>query len=124
MEADEVMKLFDSCWFELEILKKRPVSLKSSSFSANPDHEIQEKPSKPELSRIQTIHIRSMSDQFDSMTSFKYDSLSPDTVLFTSKLQTILSGKEVTEIESPKQRNLKIEVLPKKNTQSKKKEKK
>ncbi|KAJ7947150.1 DUF1685 family protein [Quillaja saponaria] len=83
--------------------------------------KFKKKPSKPELSRIQTIHIRSMSDQFDSMTSFKYDSLSPDTVLFTSKLQTILSGKEVTEIESPKQRNLKIEVLPKKNTQSRRK---
>ncbi|KAG2719137.1 hypothetical protein I3760_03G255200 [Carya illinoinensis] len=40
-----------------------------------------------------------MSDQLSSKASFDDASLSPDLVLLTSKLQTILSGKEVTEPE-------------------------
>ncbi|OIW00516.1 hypothetical protein TanjilG_24246 [Lupinus angustifolius] len=57
--------------------------------------------SEPKLARIQTNHSRSNSDQ--SLTSFKHghDSLSPTSVLLPShqKLQTILSGKEVTDSE-------------------------
>ncbi|KAK4275128.1 hypothetical protein QN277_018263 [Acacia crassicarpa] len=110
MEAEDVLKLYDSCWFEVEIFKETP---NSTSYKANPEDEIEEKqipspdsPEPPKLSRIETIHTRSMSD---SIISFNLDSLSLDTVLlFPSKLQTILSGKEVKdtdpEMEPTKQR--------------------
>ena len=76
MDEEEVMKLFDYCWFELQIFTKQPNLSKSSSFEANPDNEIQEKPSKPEISRISTLHTRSMSDQLSFKTSFEYGSIS------------------------------------------------
>ncbi|KAI9076866.1 hypothetical protein K1719_041170 [Acacia pycnantha] len=124
MEAEDVLKLYDSCWFEVEIFKETPNSNKSISYEANPEDQIEEKqipspdsPEPPKLSRIKTIHTRSMSD---SITSFNFDSLSPDTVLLVpSKLQTILSGKEVTdtdpEMEPTKQRTtLHLQDLPNK----------
>ncbi|CBI30714.3 unnamed protein product, partial [Vitis vinifera] len=57
MDAEEVLKLFDSCWFNLEIFKEQP---SSSSSKSNTDQQIQEEPSKPVLSRSQTRHIRSI----------------------------------------------------------------
>ncbi|KAF5474558.1 hypothetical protein F2P56_006447 [Juglans regia] len=100
MDAEEVMKLFDSCWFGVEIFEKQPNLHDSSSFEAIPENQIQGKPKKPELLRIPTLHKRSMSDQLSSKASFDDGSLSPDSVLLMSKLQTILSaGKEVTEPE-------------------------
>ena len=75
MDAEEVMKLFDYCWFEPQIFTKQPNLSNSSSFEANPDNEIQEKPSKPEISRISTLHTRSMSDQLSFKTSFGYGSV-------------------------------------------------
>ncbi|XP_057948249.1 uncharacterized protein LOC131143910 [Malania oleifera] len=98
MDAEEVLKLFDSCWFELEILKKEsPVS----NSEANPDEEFPEEPSKPEISRLPTVHVRSMSDQLGSTTSFELDCCaSPRSGLFTPSLQTILSGKEAAEVNS------------------------
>ncbi|XP_065628320.1 uncharacterized protein LOC136067028 [Quercus suber] len=105
MNAEELMKLFDYCWFEGQIFTKQPNLTKPSSFEANPENEIQEKPSEPEISRISSLHTRSMSDQLNSNTSFRYGSLSPNSVILTPKLDTNLSGKEVTESETPKQRD-------------------
>ncbi|KAJ9690735.1 hypothetical protein PVL29_013075 [Vitis rotundifolia] len=96
MDAEEVLKLFDSCWFNLEIFKEQP---SSSSSMANTDQQIQEEPSKPVLSRSQTRHIRSISDQLSYATSFNPGSFSPDTVL-EPKLQPIPSGKEIREEEN------------------------
>lgn len=106
------MKLFDSCWYEPEILKKTPNPSNSASSEANPDHRIEEKPSKPEISRIPTLLTRSMSDQLSSKTSFTSGALSPDSVLLTAKLHTIYSGKEMAESEQPKP--IGFEVLSKK----------
>ncbi|GAV57599.1 DUF1685 domain-containing protein [Cephalotus follicularis] len=97
MEAQKVMQLFDSCWFELEIFKKQPRSSKSTTFEPNPDHRIQEEKPETEIRRILTHHRRSMSDIITSKTSFMSGSLSPDSVLLSPKLHTILSGKEITE---------------------------
>ncbi|XP_062014696.1 uncharacterized protein LOC133731311 [Rosa rugosa] len=98
MEAEQIMELFDSYWFELEILKKQPFSANSSRFEAAPVHEIEEQPSKPEVLRIPSLHTRSMSEDLSSKTSFiNYGSLSPDSVLHRPKLTTIISGKEATE---------------------------
>ncbi|KAG6694931.1 hypothetical protein I3842_09G071900 [Carya illinoinensis] len=99
MDAEEVIKLFDSCWFGVDIFEKQPNLQDTSSFEAIPENQIREKPKKPELLRIPTLHKRSMSDQLSSKASFDDGSLSPDSVLLTSKLQIILSGKEVTEPE-------------------------
>ncbi|KAK9268088.1 hypothetical protein L1049_010527 [Liquidambar formosana] len=94
MEAEEVMKLFDSCWFRCEIFKKRP---SSSSSGINPDHQNQEKTFKPQISRLTTLHRRSMSDQLGSKSSLNSGSVSPDSALLAPKLHTILSGKEATQ---------------------------
>ena len=96
MDAEEVLKLFDSCWFNLEIFKEQP---SSSSSKSNTDQQIQEEPSKPVLSRSQTRHIRSISDQLSSATSFNPGSFSPDTIL-VPKLQPIFSGREIREEEN------------------------
>ncbi|XP_021602498.1 uncharacterized protein LOC110607652 [Manihot esculenta] len=98
MEAKEFIGLFDSCWFEMEILKNQSRLLKSSDADANPVHQNQEEASKPELYRVPTIISRSMSDQLWPKASFGSGlSLSPDSVLPTSKLQTILSDMEIEE---------------------------
>ncbi|RXH80398.1 hypothetical protein DVH24_041545 [Malus domestica] len=49
MEADEVMELYDSFWFELQIFKKQLVSSNPSNFKEHPNHEIEENASKPEF---------------------------------------------------------------------------
>ncbi|XP_057433502.1 uncharacterized protein LOC130726272 [Lotus japonicus] len=102
MEAEAILKLFDSCWFGIQNLKEQPSFLTSPSSHVNSDHLVKEGPSlEPVLSRIQTGHTRSMSDQLNSMTSFKHDSPSPDPAFFSPKLQTIFSGKDVTDPEGP-----------------------
>ncbi|KAK4271737.1 hypothetical protein QN277_020383 [Acacia crassicarpa] len=98
MEAEEVLNLYVSCWFELEILKENSSSCKTSSSLSNPDHKMEQDSSKTKLSHIKTKHARSQSDQLNSITSFKYDdSVSPDSVLLQADLQSILSRKEVTD---------------------------
>ncbi|KAJ8761990.1 hypothetical protein K2173_006592 [Erythroxylum novogranatense] len=98
MEAGDIMELFDTYWFETEILTKPPRSSLSLCSEANPGYPIQEKAQKPELSRVPTLITRSMSEQLHLRTSSgSCFSLSPDSVLCTPKLQTILSGKEITE---------------------------
>ncbi|KAM0967399.1 hypothetical protein EV1_022822 [Malus domestica] len=42
MEADEVMKLNDSFWFEIRIFKKQPVSSNPSNFEEHLEHEIEQ----------------------------------------------------------------------------------
>lgn len=110
-------KLYDSCWFELRILKEGPSSWKTSSSLSNPDNQIEKDSSEPKLSRIHTI-TRSMSDQLSSITSFEHESLSPDSVLFQPKLQTIFSGKEVTDPEVAEPAQEHVQVLPNNKTAS------
>ncbi|XP_002522240.3 uncharacterized protein LOC8275162 [Ricinus communis] len=130
MEAQELMDLFDSCWFEMEIFKKQFSLSKSSGFDGNPLHQIQEIPQKPEFYRVPTIISRSMSDQLWPKTSFSSGfSLSPDSVLLNPKLQTILSGKEITEegessITPLQTERLNVQESPKKKARSRRKGKK
>ncbi|KAL6198282.1 hypothetical protein ACLB2K_028074 [Fragaria x ananassa] len=98
MEAQQIMELFDSYWFELEILKNQSFPASSSRLEEELVHENQEQPSKPEVLRIPSLPIRSMSEDLSSKTSFmNIGSLSPDSVLHRPKLSTIVSGKEATE---------------------------
>ncbi|XWS12491.1 hypothetical protein CRYUN_Cryun37aG0093600 [Craigia yunnanensis] len=100
MESGEIMKLFDSCWFEMEIFKKQISPSTSTSFEPNPDSQVEENSSKPEFTRTPTLHTRSMSDQLSLSTSFiGSDSFSPNSVLYSPKLHKIISGKEITEEE-------------------------
>ena len=48
------MKLLDYCWFESQIFTEQPNLTKPSSFEANQENEIREKPSEPEISHIRT----------------------------------------------------------------------
>ena len=98
MESGEIMKLFDSCWFEMEIFKKQISPSTSTSFEPNPDRQVEENSSKPEFTRTLTLHTRSMSNQLSlSTSSIGSDSFSPDTVLYSPKLHKIISGREITE---------------------------
>ncbi|XVF40296.1 hypothetical protein PTKIN_Ptkin01aG0102100 [Pterospermum kingtungense] len=103
MESEEIMKLFDSCWFEMEIFKKQISPSTITSSEPNPDRQLEENSSKPEFSqfsRTPSLHTRSMSDQLSLSTSFiGSESSSPDTVLYSPKLHKIISGKEITEEE-------------------------
>ncbi|KAK7400178.1 hypothetical protein VNO78_11378 [Psophocarpus tetragonolobus] len=98
MEPETVLNLLDSCWFKVNILKENSILDTSIACSIeNFDYEVKEE--EPKLPLIRTSHTRSMSDLSMTTTSFNHDSLSPDSVLLSSKLQTILSGKEVTDSE-------------------------
>lgn len=92
--AAELLRLFDLYWFEYLVVGKTP---SPPSPPLDPDHE---PPLESKLSRLPTLHVRSLSDQLlsckEDFTTTPY-SLSPDSVLQAPKLQTILSGKEVEE---------------------------
>ncbi|XAR66592.1 hypothetical protein NMG60_11012874 [Bertholletia excelsa] len=107
MDPEEVIDLFDSCWFKLEILKN-PSQI--SSFETNPELQSQENEAEsvpvpvrePGTSRIPSMLLRTKSDQLSSMASFtSSDSSSPSSVLFAPRLETIVSGKETKEEEDP-----------------------
>ncbi|KAG5025213.1 uncharacterized protein LOC114423061 [Glycine soja] len=122
MDAEAVLNLFDSCWFEVNILRTNSSPHTSiTSYTENLDHVLKEE-KEPKLPLIRTSHTRSMSDQLSmTTTSFNQDSLSPDSVLLLHpKLQTILSGKEATDSEPDENPRTQVrphpEVLcPKKN---------
>ncbi|KAJ4843943.1 hypothetical protein Tsubulata_017593 [Turnera subulata] len=103
MEAEEFVELYDSLWFQMELFNKKQDSSTSLSKPEPNPPEIQEIPQRPELCRIPTKILRSMSDHLDTKAIFNSGfSLSPDSVV-TPKLKTILSGKESTEEEEEEQ---------------------
>ncbi|RYR35066.1 hypothetical protein Ahy_A10g050179 isoform B [Arachis hypogaea] len=107
MEAETVLKLFDSCWFGIQDMKEQEPC--SSSSHENTNHQTKEgisESEEPMLLRSQTIHTRSMSDQLDNRTcSMHDDSSSPEFEMLPSKLQTILSGKDITDTEQDERNN-------------------
>ncbi|XP_042492275.1 uncharacterized protein LOC122071879 [Macadamia integrifolia] len=115
MDAEEMLQLFDSCWwFGDEIsTEKQP----SASPATDPVHEIQSKTPKPAISRLPTLLVRSRSDDLSFQRSFKSDSPSPKSVILVPKLQPILSGKEVVEVaeSNTKQENIEKPVKRKRD---------
>ncbi|KAI3992018.1 hypothetical protein MKX01_014909 [Papaver californicum] len=97
MDEEQILNLFDSNWFYNDIITK-PFLI--SSFATNPDLEFTFKPLKPEITRIQSSLIRSVSEDLQSQTSFT--SSSPDSFLRPQQLRTISSRKEVSEEEEQK----------------------
>ncbi|XP_010246440.1 PREDICTED: uncharacterized protein LOC104589726 [Nelumbo nucifera] len=113
MDAEEVLSLFDSYWFDHQILTKKPPS---SPPVIDPVPEIQKEAPELEISHPPTLHVRYSSDQLSSKASFKSETLSPNSVLPTPKLETILSGKDATEVAEEITRHEEAEKPTKKAT--------
>jgi hypothetical protein len=111
MEHESFFNLFNSLWFELNIFNNKNSTNSEENLKDCQKNETSLE--QPKLKRIRSVHNRSMSDQ--SIKNFNNDSLSPDSVLISSKLQTILSGKEVTDIEDENIVQTTQTLLPKKN---------
>ncbi|KAK6141253.1 hypothetical protein DH2020_025008 [Rehmannia glutinosa] len=80
MEADEVMKLFDSCWFEHEILTH-----KHGSPAPKFEHQRMDE-SESMVFGVPNLQIRSVSARCLGLN---------ESVIIKPKLEKILSGKEV-----------------------------
>ncbi|KAF8409085.1 hypothetical protein HHK36_005158 [Tetracentron sinense] len=108
MDAEELLKLFDFYWFHHEIFTKNRSSLISET---DPVHQIHQELEEPKIFHLPSLHNRSLSDPLlSSKTSFSSESISPNSVFHTQKLQTIFSGKEVREFtdQTEKQEEIKI----------------
>uniref|UniRef100_A0A7C8ZX26 DUF1685 domain-containing protein n=1 Tax=Opuntia streptacantha TaxID=393608 RepID=A0A7C8ZX26_OPUST len=104
MEAEAVLNLLDSYWYDLDFFKRKPSSSSTRScLESHPVAKIPEKPSSnPELPSLPTIHTKSPSQKAEKITPIsqqRSDSASPNSVLLSPKLQTIFSGKESKEFE-------------------------
>ncbi|XP_060190324.1 uncharacterized protein LOC132619434 [Lycium barbarum] len=125
MEVEELLNLFDSHWFQSEILKpKQPfittnpeitpiletneqiILEQTPKLSRTPTFEPNEQiffEETSKLSRTPTFMVRSQSDKClsskDCIFSEKSQSPSPKSVLIEAKLQPILSGKEYNEFQ-------------------------
>ncbi|KAL0301413.1 UNVERIFIED_CONTAM: hypothetical protein Sradi_6418100 [Sesamum radiatum] len=101
MEAEEVLKLLDSCWFERPILGSKH-SLPSPA--AKIVHQKRDESGEPNTFRVPNLQIRSFSARclgVDARSYFKDtagNSTSPRSVIIKPKLQKILSGKEVVDL--------------------------
>ncbi|OIT33831.1 PREDICTED: uncharacterized protein LOC109205508 [Nicotiana attenuata] len=102
MDVEELLNLFNSYWFESEILKpKQPFSATTSKTKSNPNLESNEQIlEQPKLSKVPTFMVRSQSDQcLSSKDSSFHSENSPKSVLVEPKLEPILSGKEYNEFQ-------------------------
>ncbi|OWM78728.1 hypothetical protein CDL15_Pgr002899 [Punica granatum] len=120
-QEDFLLELFDSYWFQHTVfVGKRPAAERPTGADSEPkrlDESHEELIQKSELSRVNTLHVRSMSDHFLEVESGLTDSdslASPKSVLAAPKLQTILSGEEVTEFPAGDVVKETEQVLPKK----------
>lgn len=126
MAAEEIFELLDSYWFEHEIFTKK---VTASPQKTNPVLEIQQEVQKPKVSSLPILHVRSLSDYALASCKSCTTSFSSDHSLLTPKLQTIASGKEVTEFASERVNNeqheeMEIAVKPKRKNKMNKKKKK
>ncbi|XP_047148484.1 uncharacterized protein LOC124820766 [Vigna umbellata] len=104
MDAEQVLKLLDTFWFQTTIFTNKT----SSPFHATADTTSQSLvkevlPFDSKLIRVSTLQLRSLSDQNlgSSMGVFS-DFPSPNSVLTPPKLMPILSGKEVGDFPPEK----------------------
>ncbi|KAB1209765.1 hypothetical protein CJ030_MR6G005330 [Morella rubra] len=114
MAAEEgFLKLFDSNWYE-RIIFSEEVPLSRPGATTRSVHQIHaEIQAEPKLSRLPTLHVRSLSDQFPrSIASFSCDSVSPkaEAVVTTPRLKTILSGAEISESSLEKVKQEEVEM--------------
>ncbi|CAH9113630.1 unnamed protein product [Cuscuta europaea] len=82
MDPEAVINTFDSCWFNLQILKKRSNPPSSSSFENTPDSKILQNVSTPKrFSSLLAVETRSKDELLRSNTGYNSDSFSPVSVL-------------------------------------------
>lgn len=97
MEAEEVLKLFDSCWFEHGIfVHKHELPPPAAKFV----HQRMDKSEESMISGVQNLQIRSLSCWGLGLNISNYckeEEASLRSVIIKPKLQNILSGKEVVE---------------------------
>ncbi|KAK9085753.1 hypothetical protein Sjap_026164 [Stephania japonica] len=116
MDAEEVLKLFESYWFEQQIFTNQPQIFPKTTAQAQPQNDTEDIENNSQLP-LQPHHVRSLSDKFSSQTSSQTELQfqSPKSVLPSQKLQSILSGKEVTtedQIQIPKKSDEQSERRP------------
>ncbi|KAJ8638918.1 hypothetical protein MRB53_015612 [Persea americana] len=100
-EEDKILNLFDIYWFYHKSSENPPSSPPPiDPTPLNLETHIQNPPIDPvtqienhPISRLPSLHRRSLSDQLSSRS----DPFSPNSVLPRPKLETILSGKEARE---------------------------
>uniref|UniRef100_A0A803N2R0 Uncharacterized protein n=1 Tax=Chenopodium quinoa TaxID=63459 RepID=A0A803N2R0_CHEQI len=98
MEPETLLKLYDTYWFDHDLFsKKKPTKIQKIP-------EIP--PSNPELPTLPTIHTKSAERKISSNSSPQKklsdsSSASPNSVLFSPKLQTIFSGRISADFEIP-----------------------
>ncbi|TKY48946.1 hypothetical protein E2542_SST26370 [Spatholobus suberectus] len=99
MDAEQVLKLLDTYWFETTIFSQKNPSLFHSTVDSTSQSHVKEVlPLDSKLLRIPTLQVRSLSDQnLGSTVGVFSDFPSPNSVLTPQKLRPILSGKEVGE---------------------------
>ncbi|KAK7324669.1 hypothetical protein VNO77_28413 [Canavalia gladiata] len=104
MAAEQVLKLFDTYWFESTILTNKTPSPFHSTLGSIPQFQVKEVlPLDTKFLRISTLQVRSFSDQnLGSTVGAFSDFPSPNSVLTPQKLRPILSGKEVEEFSLEK----------------------
>ncbi|KAL8088305.1 hypothetical protein AgCh_038185 [Apium graveolens] len=100
MAAEEVLKLYDSYWFDFEIFTRKHVVPDTIA----PDFQHQEpnlSPSVQTQTRTRSLHC------LCSGTSFSLSSPSPDSVIAVTKLETVFSGIKAKDedVEIPVTRN-------------------
>ncbi|RDX74179.1 hypothetical protein CR513_46098, partial [Mucuna pruriens] len=97
MDAEQVLKLLDTYWFETTLLtNKSPSPFHSAVDSTSKSHLKKVLLLDSKLLRIPTLQVRSLSDQnLGSSVCVFSDFPSPNSVLTPQKLRPILSGKEV-----------------------------
>lgn len=114
MEGETVLNLLDSYWYDFDFFKRKSSKppTKTSSES-NPHHKIPEKPSSNQEipAALPTIQTKS-SPKVGSISQQRSDSASPNSVLFTPKLQTIFSGKEPKDFEEDSRAEREFHEIP------------
>ncbi|KAI3465854.1 hypothetical protein Pfo_022517 [Paulownia fortunei] len=102
MEAEEVLNLFDSCWFERGIFMcKHDPPAPAAKFV----HQRIDESEESKICGVPNLQIRSLSDRCLGLNESNYfkeeaaagKAASPRSVLIKPKLQKIFSGKEIIE---------------------------
>nr|XP_016511294.1 PREDICTED: uncharacterized protein LOC107828488 [Nicotiana tabacum] len=97
MNLEAILSLFDSYWFDVEILKKHSNPTPPLNSQKHPDHKIQENSPETlnEYSSLLEIQLGSQSDDL----SYNSDSFSPDSVLPTTHFTPFCNKAELKKVK-------------------------
>ncbi|CAJ1956732.1 unnamed protein product [Sphenostylis stenocarpa] len=100
MDAEQVLKLLDTFWFQTTIFTNKTSSPFHSTLDSMTSQALVKEvlPFDSKLLRVPTLQVRFLSDQnLESSVGVFSDFPSPNSVLTPQKLRPILSGKEVED---------------------------